>query len=573
MKRLLLLSCYCWVSSCFGATGAPPEYDLILRGGTLYDGTGSPPRRADIAIQGAYIRSIDVPPGATATRQIDVSGLAVAPGFINVLSWAAGALLVDGHSQSDIRQGVTLEVFGEGRSMGPLNADMRRNMLAAQGELKFPVPWQTLGEFLQHLQQQGVSTNIASFVGASTIREHVLGTVNRAPDPAELQQMQALVAAAMREGALGIGSALIYTPGLYAQTDELIALMQTAAAFGGTYISHLRSEGNRLLQAVDELIEIADASQAPAQIYHLKVSGRQNWHKFPALVARIKQARARGLQVSANMYSYTAGSTGLDAAMPPWVQQGGLNAWRQRLQDPQIRARVAREMVAQDADWENLLQAAGAEKTLLVGFRNPELRRFAGQTLAEVARQRQQTIQQTAMDLVIEDGSRVQVVYFLMSEENVRKTVALPWVSFGSDAASIPNHGLFAARSTHPRTYGNFARVLAKYVREEQILSLSQAIYKLTRLPATQLRLQRRGELRPGFFADVVVFDPAAIQDHATYDKPHQYSTGMVHVWVNGQQVLAQGEHTGRTPGRVVRGPGWSGHAQNQQAVPTQQAK
>ncbi|MEM9622186.1 MAG: D-aminoacylase [Pseudomonadota bacterium] len=556
-----------WLSLCCSILNAA-EIDLLLRGGTVYDGSGAPPRSADVAITGERIYGIGTFAATSAAKVVDISGLAVAPGFINVLSWATESLLVDGHSQSNIRQGVTLEVFGEGRSMGPLNASMREAMLDRQGELKFPIPWTTLDEYLTHLTHQGVATNVASFVGAATVRIHELGQDQRAPTSAELERMQTLVAQAMQDGALGVGSALIYSPGLYADKDELIALMQTASSYGGTYISHLRSEGNRLLEAVDELIEIAEASQAPAQIHHLKVSGRANWHKFDPVVARIEAARARGLAISANMYTYTAGSTGLDAAMPPWVQQGGFDAWRTRLRDPTIRARVRDEMADTEGHWENLLQAAGAENTLLVGFRNPQLRQYAGQTLADVARQRNQSAADTAIDLVVEDGSRVQVVYFLMSEDNVRKTVALPWVSFGSDAASISNHGIFVARSTHPRTYGNFARLLAKYVRSENVITLTEAIHRLTGLPARQLRLRERGQLQPGFYADLVVFAPDKVQDHATYAQPHQYSTGVKHVWVNGVRVLRNGEHTGNMPGQVVRGPGWRGHQPQAQTKP-----
>jgi len=542
-------------------------YDVVLHNGMVYDGSGASPLITDVGIRADRIVHIgDIAPGE-AELELDVSGLAVAPGFINMLSWATESLLYDGASQSDIRQGVTLEVFGEGSSMGPLTPQMRELMLARQGEVRFDIPWTSLGQYLQHLEDKGVAPNVASFVGATTVRVHELGFANRAPDSEELKRMQALVAQAMSEGALGVGSSLIYAPAFYAGTEELIALMQTAAEYGGRYISHIRSEGNRLLESIEELITIAEQSGAGAEIYHLKVSGRENWPKFPAAVALIENARKRGLDITANMYTYTAGSTGLDAAMPPWVQEGGYSAWVARLKQADIRAKVVEQMTSPSNDWENLMLAAGARQTLLVGFANPQLRHYTGKTLAEVAQLRQQSPAETAIDLVIEDGSRVQVVYFLMSEENVAKTLQLPWVSFGSDAASMAAEGAFLARSTHPRAYGNFARVLGKYVREEQRISMAQAVYKLTKLPADNLGLVARGQLQPGYFADIAVFNPAEVRDLATYDNPHQYSQGMVHVFVNGTQVLRNGTHTGALPGRVVRGPGWTGWSKKPQAL------
>jgi N-acyl-D-amino-acid deacylase len=526
------------------AHAAVPTFDLLIENGTVYDGSGEPPYQADVAIADDRITGIGEYEPSTAVQVIDASGLAVAPGFINMLSWATESLIADGRSQSDIRQGVTLEVFGEGRSMGPVNDALKAQMIARQGDFKFDIPWTTLGEYLAFLERRGISPNVASFVGATTVRMHELGAEDRAPTQAELHTMQELVREAMREGALGVGSSLIYAPAFYAGTDELVALMQAAAEHRGMYISHMRSEGNRLLESIDELIEIAERSGAPAEIYHLKMSGRHNWSKFEPAVQKIDAARARGVRITANMYTYPAGSTGLDAAMPPWVQEGGYSAWSQRLQDAGIREQVFDEMTTPTDDWENLLLAAGAEGTLLVGFRNHELRQYTGMTLAEVARARDTHPALAAMDLVIEDGSRVQVIYFLMSEENVARGVALPWVSFGSDARSMAAEGHFLNTSTHPRAYGNFARVLGRYVRE---------------LPATNLGLRQRGELKSGFYADVVVFDPARIRDHATFDNPHRYATGMVHVFVNGEQVLDDGEHTGALPGRVVRGRGWSG--------------
>ncbi|MCZ6709986.1 MAG: D-aminoacylase [Gammaproteobacteria bacterium] len=536
-----------------------PLYDIIIHNGTLYDGSGGEPVRADLAIVADRIDGIGDYSDATAQRVIDAQGLAVAPGFINMLSWATTSLIADGRSQGDIRQGVTLEVFGEGSSPGPLNERMRKDLEARQVDFYYDVEWTTLGEYLDYLVRRGVSTNVASFVGATTVRVHELGYVDRAPSAPELVRMQDLVRQAMREGALGVGSSLIYAPAFYADTAELVALSRAAGEFGGMYVSHMRSEGNRLLESIDELVTIAREGGVAAEIYHLKMSGQDNWGKFDAAVAKVEQARAEGLAITANMYTYTAGSTGLDAAMPPWVQEGGYQAWVARLGDAKIRARVAQEMITPSNEWENLGLAAGPEGMLLVGFRNKALRAYIGRTLADVAAERGTSAEVTAMDLVVEDGSRVQVVYFLMSEENVKKCVALPWVSFGSDARSMATEGLFLQQSTHPRAYGNFARVLGKYVREERALSLQQAIHKLTGLPAGNLKLRERGALRAGYFADVVLFDPEQIRDHATFDDPHRYATGMRYVLVNGDLVLDQGEHTGALPGRVVRGPGWSG--------------
>jgi N-acyl-D-amino-acid deacylase len=541
------------------AVAPDAAFDVLIRNGTVYDGGGAAPFVADVGIRGDRVVGIGGYAGAAAAVEIDATGLAVAPGFINMLSWATDSLVADGRSQGDIRQGVTLEVFGEGVSYGPLNEPAKQWMRARQGDIRFDIEWSTLGGYLEYLEQKGVSPNVASFVGATTIRAHELGFENRAPTPGELVNMQNLVREAMREGALGVGSSLIYAPAFYAGTDELIALNKAAAEFGGMYISHMRSEGNRLLESVDELIRIATEAGLPAEIYHLKMSGQENWHKYDAVVDKVNEARARGIAITANMYTYTAGSTGLDAAMPPRIQEGGYDAWAARLRDPEVRARVAEEMRTPTGDWENLMLAAGPAGMLLVGFRNPELRGYIGRTLAEVAEQRGTSPEETAMDLVVEDGSRVQVVYFLMSEDNVRKQIALPWMSFGSDAASMAAEGVFLQQSTHPRAYGNFARLLGRYVRDEQVLPLEQAIFKLSRLPATNLKLRERGALVPGYFADVVIFDPAAVQDHATYDDPHRYATGMVHVFVNGVAVLRDGEHTGALPGRVVRGPGWVG--------------
>lgn len=558
LKRIVSLA-WLFLLGCCTAGPPLPHYDFIIHNGTIYDGSGAAPVRADLAIVADRIAGIGDYSDARAQRTIDAEGLAVAPGFINMLSWATTSLIADGRSQSDIRQGVTLEVFGEGSSSGPWNEQMQEEARARQVDFYFDIEWTTLGEYLDYLVQRGVSPNVASFVGATTVRVYELGYEDRAPSAEELARMQELVRDAMREGALGVGSSLIYAPAFYADTAELIALNRAAGEFGGMYVSHMRSEGNRLLESIDELITIARIAGVPAEIYHLKMSGQDNWGKFEAAVDKVEQARSEGLAITANMYTYPAASTGLDAAMPPWVQEGGYKAWRTRLQDPQIRARVAREMMTPSDEWENFGLAAGAEGMLLVGFRNESLRGYIGRTLAEVAAERGTSAEVTAMDLVVEDGSRVQVVYFLMSEENVKKCVALPWVSFGSDARSMSAEGLFLEQGTHPRAYGNFARVLGKYVRDEQALSMRQAIYKLTGLPAGNLKLRDRGALRPGYYADVVLFDPEQIQDHATFDDPHRYATGMRYVLVNGELVLDEGEHTGALPGRVVRGPGWVG--------------
>jgi N-acyl-D-amino-acid deacylase len=534
------------------------DYDLVITGGTVYDGSGDPGYLADVAIRGdriAAIGEIDL----AGEQLLDASGLAVAPGFINMLSWADQSLIIDGRSQSDIRQGVTLEVFGEGRSGGPLSDTMKARLEANGAYGDIDIPWTTLGEYLEYLEQRGVSPNVASFVGATSLRVHEIGYDDRPPTDAELERMRDLVRRAMEEGALGLGSSLIYAPAFYAETDELVALAEVVGEYDGMYISHMRSEGNQLLEAIDELITVADQAGVAAEIYHLKMAGQQNWNKFDEVVAKVETARTDGLAISANIYTYTAGSTGLDAHMPPWVQEGGYEAWAERLQNPAIRQQVIREMSTPTDDWENLGLSAGPDGTLLVGFRNPALRRYQGMTLAEVAAEREQSAYEAAIDLVIEDGSRVQVVYFLMSEENVANGIALPWVSFASDAQSMAAEGEFLERSTHPRAYGNFARVLGKYTRDEAVLTLPDAIRKLTQLPASNLKLRQRGALIEGYFADVVVFDPATVQDHATYENPHQYATGMRHVLVNGTAVLSDGEHTGALPGRVVRGPGWSG--------------
>lgn len=535
-------------------------YDLVIRNGAVYDGSGSAPFVGDVAIRGDRIAAVG--PGLRGRQEIDARGLAVAPGFINMLSWATESLLVDGRSLSDLTQGVTLEVFGEGWSMGPLNERMKKDQIQDQGDLKYDVAWTTLGEYLDHLVRRGISCNVASFVGATTIRIHELGYEDRRPAPEELERMKALVRQAMEEGALGVGSSLIYAPAFYADTAELVALSKEAARYGGMYISHLRSEGNRFEEAVDEILRIAREAGIRAEIYHLKAAGKSNWPKLDRVIGKIEAARREGVRISADMYTYTAGHTGLDAAMPPWVQEGGHRKWVERLKDPGIRERVRREMSTPTGAWENLYLAAGTpENVLLVGFKNEKLKPLTGKTLAEVARMRGTSPEETAMDLVVEDDSRVDTVYFMMSEENVKKQIRLPWVSFGSDAASMAPEGAFLRSRLHPRAYGNFARLLGKYVRDEKVIPLEEAVRRLTSLPAENLRIRDRGALKPGYFADVAVFDPERIGDHATFENPHRLSEGVIHVLVNGVPVLRDGRHTGRKPGRVVRGPGWKGHA------------
>jgi len=542
------------------AVACSPTYDVVIRGGTVYDGSGGPPVVADVAVQGDSIVAVGDLRGARGRVTVDAHGLAVAPGFVNMLSWAVDDLLHDGRSQSDIRQGVTLEVFGEGASMGPLTDSMKAETVREQGDVKYDVTWTTLGEYLETLERRGVSPNVASFVGATTLRVHEIGYTDRPPTPQELERMRTLVRQAMEEGALGVGSSLIYAPAFYASTDELVALCEEAGRYGGMYISHIRSEGRDLLPAVEELITIARGAHVPAEIYHLKAAGRDNWGKLDSVIARVERAQADGLRITADMYTYTRSATGLDAAMPPWVQEGGSEAWRRRLQDPVIRARVAREMRSAGLGWENAYTQTGSpDSILLLGFRADSLKRYTGRSLGDVARERHRPPEETAMDLVVQNGGDVSVSYASMSEDNVRRKIALPWVSFGSDAGSLAPVDPWTRSGTHPRAYGNVARLLARYVRDQHVITLQEAVRRLASLPAANLGIRRRGSLRPGYYADIVVFDPDSVQDHATFEQPHQFATGMRDVFVNGVQVLRDGEHTGATPGRVVRGPGWTG--------------
>lgn len=552
----ILLGTVALLTSC--ATRTAEHYDVIIRRGTVYDGSGKKPFVGDIAINGDKIAAVGTLTSASANAEVDAHGMAVAPGFINMLSWAGKRLIYDGRSQSDLRQGVTLEVMSEGESMGPLNDAMKKEILDDQSDFKFPVEWTTLGEFMEWLEKRGVSCNIASFVGAATVRQHELNYENREPTPEELQRMEKMVEQAMQEGAVGVSSALIYSPGVFAQTDELIALAKVAAKYDGLYASHIRSEGNRLLEAVDEFITIAREAHIRAEVYHLKAAGQPNWKKLDAAIAKIEKARADGLKVSANMYTYTAAATGLDAMMPPWVQEGGFDKWVERMKDPATRQRLIKDISTPSRAWENFYLAAGSpDKILLVTFKSDKLKQYTGKTLAEVAKMRGTSPIEAAMDLIIEDNSRVETVYFLMSEEEVEKKLRLPWVSFGSDGGSFSAEGIFLKSSTHPRAYGNFARLLGKYVRDEKVIELREAIRRLTSQPAANLKIEGRGSLKSGYFADVVVFDPAKIQDHATFENPHQYATGVRDVFVNGAQVIKDGEHTGAKPGRFVRGPGY----------------
>jgi len=550
-----------------GCGTAPPQpaslerYDLLIRNGLVYDGSGAPPRRVDVAVRGDRVAAL-LPVGAKvgATQVLDAKGHAVAPGFINVLSWATESLIIDGRGLSDTKQGVTLEIFGEGWSMGPLNPAMKAEAARQQGDIKYPIEWTTLGDYLEYLQRRGITPNIASFVGATTVRIHELGEGDVQPSTPQLARMQDEVRRAMREGALGVGASLIYAPASYAKTDELHALAQAAAESGGGYVAHMRSEANGLEAALDETLGIARATGQHTEVYHLKAAGERNWPKMAQAIARIDAARREGVDIAANMYAYTAGATGLDASIPPWVQAGGREALNRRLRDPLMRRRVIEEMKKPDAGWENLrLQAGSAERVLFIGFKSEKLKPLIGKTLAEVAAMRGVPVEKAVLDLMLEDDSRVDTAYFLMSEANVELGLRQPWVSLGSDAESSVPEGVFLKSSTHPRAYGNFARFLGHYVRERQLMPLEEAIRRITRLPAQNWKLRDRGCLDPGCHADLVVFDPDTIIDRATFAQPMTFATGVSDVFVNGVQVLREGEHTGAKPGQVVRGPGWSG--------------
>jgi N-acyl-D-amino-acid deacylase len=539
------------------SSSGPADFDVIIKDGTVYDGTGAEPKQADVAIRGDRIAGIGDFKAAKAKTVIDAKGLALAPGFINMLSWSTESLIQDGRSQSEIRQGVTTEIMGEGESMGPVNDRVREHMIRKQSNIKYDINWNTLAEYLQYLEKRGVSCNVASFVGATTIREYVIGFEDKAPTHQQLDQMRELVRKEMEAGALGIGTSLIYPPAFYAKTDELIELCKVAAKYQGKYISHMRSEGNQLFEALDELLRIAREANIPAEIYHIKAAGQKNWSKEDELLARIERAQKEGMNVRANMYTYTAAGTGLDACLPPWTEDGGYPALFKRLREPATREKIKAEVKIDSDKWENLYLATGSpDKILLVGFKSDKLKPLTGKTLAEVAKTRRKDPIDTIMDLIAEDESRIDTIYFIMSEDNVKKELARPWISFGSDEASQAPELPFTRSNPHPRAYGNFARVLGKYVREEKVIPMKEAIRRLSGLPATNLGLDHRGFLKEGMFADVVVFDPETIADRATFEKPHQYAVGVKHVFVNGVQVLKDGEHTGAKPGRALWGPG-----------------
>jgi N-acyl-D-amino-acid deacylase len=534
----------------------PQSFDIIIKGGTVYDGTGGPPVRADVGIKADRIAAVGNLSRATAPMVVDAHGLAVVPGFINMLSHSESSLIADPRSLSEIKQGVTTQIFGE-LSMGPLNDQMKRRLRESQGDVKYDIEWTTLAEFLTYLEKRGISQNVASFIGAPTIREYVIGLEDKAPTPEQLDQMRELVRREMEAGALGVTTALIYPPAFFAKTEELIELCKVAAKYQGKYTTHMRSEGNQLIEAVQETIRISREAGLPAEIYHLKASGQANWPKMDQVIKMIEDAQRQGLKITANMYTYPAGGTGLDAAMPPWVFDGGREAAYKRLQDPATRQKIADAIRTPTNDWENLYLLAGSpDRILLASFKTEKLKPLTGKTLAEVARMRGKDPIETIMDLVLEDRSRIGTIYFLMSEDNIRKQIHQPWVSFGSDAASIAPEGVFLKSAAHPRAYGNFARLLGKYVRQEKVISLAEAVRRLTGLPAINLGLDHRGFLKAGMFADIVVFDPQTIADRATFENPHQLAVGVRHVFVNGVQVLRDGNHTGAKPGRALWGAG-----------------
>ena len=555
MKKIVACLLVLFIISCHSKK---QEYDTIIRNGLIYDGNGGEPYKADIGLKNDTIAFIGDLSKAAGVNETDAKGNAVAPGFINMLSWATESLIQDGRSQSDIRQGVTLEVMGEGWSMGPLNEALKKQQQESQTDISYKIDWNTLGEYLSFLEKKGISCNVASFVGATTLRLNVIGEDNRDPTPAEMDSMKLLVRQAMEEGAMGVGSSLIYPPAFFAKTPELVELCKEASKYGGSYISHMRSEGNKLLEAVEELITIAKEANIHSEIYHLKAAGKDNWTKMDSVIRRVERARVEGLNITADMYTYIAGGTGLTATMPPTLQDGGFGKLRERLQDPVVRQQTIKDMNSKTDQWENFFYAVGTpENILVVGFKQDSLKKYIGKSLAAVATLRGKSAEETAMDLIVQDSTRVECIYFLMDENNVKKQIAIPWLSFGSDEGSFEPAGVFLKSNPHPRAYGNFSRVLGKYVREEKIISLQEAIHKLSKLPATNLKIKNRGEIKRGNYADIVIFDPAKINDKATFEKPHQYAEGMIHVFVNGKQVLKDGEHTGATPGQFVKGPGY----------------
>ncbi|TMI64392.1 MAG: D-aminoacylase [Bacteroidetes bacterium] len=555
MKRIAWVAI---LSIAFSCTSTQKDYDTIIRNGVIYDGNGGEPFKADIGIKNDTIAFIGDLSKSSGKDEVDAKGNAVAPGFINMLSWATETLIEDGRSQSDIRQGVTLEVMGEGWSMGPLNEQLKKQQQESQGDIKFKIEWNTLGEYLDFLEKKGVSCNVASFIGATTVRMHVIGEDNRDPTPAEMDSMKLLVKQSMEEGAMGVGTSLIYPPAFFAKTNELVELCKVASSYGGSYISHMRSEGDKLHEAIEELITIAKEANIHAEVYHLKAAGKDNWGKMDSVIKRIERAQREGQDVTADMYTYIAGGTGLTATMPPTLQDGGFGKLRERLQDPAVRKQLKSEMNIKTDKWENFFYGVGTpENILVVGFKQDSLKKYTGKTLGQIAKMFGKSPEETAMDLIIKDSTRVECIYFLMNEDNVKKQIAIPWVSFGSDEGSYTNEGVFIKSNAHPRAYGNFARVIGKYCRDEKLISLQEAIRKLSNLPAKNLKIKKRGELKVGNYADVVIFDQAKVKDNATFEKPHVYAEGMVHVFVNGVQVLKEGEHTGAKPGRFVKGPGF----------------
>ena len=555
MKRAIF--CFSLLLAATSVSILAADFDVIIKNGAVYDGSGGEAQHVDLAIRGDRIAGVGDYKNARAKTVIDARGLAVAPGFINMLSWSTESLIQDGRSQSEIREGVTTEIMGEGESMGPLNEELKKRMLREQSDIKFDIKWNTLAEYLQYLEKRGISCNVASFIGAATIRENVIGFEDKVPTAEQLDQMRELVRKEMEAGALGIGTALIYPPAFYSKTDELIELCKVAAKYRGKYISHMRSEGNQLLEAFDELLRISREAGIPAEVYHIKAAGEKNWGKIDNLLSQIEAAQKEGLNVRANMYTYTAAGTGLDACLPPWTEEGGYPALFKRLRDPATREKIAAEVKIDSDKWENLYIGAGSpDNILLVAFKSEKLKPLTGKTLATVAKMRGKDPITTIMDLIAEDESRIGTIYLVMSEENVKKEIAKPWISFCSDEASQAPEGVFLKSNPHPRAYGSFVRVLGKYVRDEKVITLPEAIRRLSAFPATNLGLDHRGMLKEGMFADVVAFDPATIADHATFEKPHQYATGVKHVFVNGVQVIKDGEHTGAKPGRALWGPG-----------------
>lgn len=556
MKKILisLLFLTTFVFASFAQTN---EFDVIIKNGTIYDGSGGKPYKGDVGIKGDKVTKVGNLSKAKAKTTVDATGLAVAPGFINMLSWSTESLIADPRSMGELKQGITTQIMGEGESMGPWNDRLKKLVADSQGDFKYKIEWTTLTEYLQYLEKRGVSQNVASFIGATTIRQNVIGNEDKQPTPEQMEQMRELVRKEMEAGALGIGSSLIYAPAFYAKTEELIEMCKVAAKYKGKYISHMRSEGNQFVEAVEELLRISREAKIPAEIYHLKAAGKDNWAKMDKVLAMVGSARKKGMKITADMYNYPAGATGLDASIPPWALSGGYEELFKRLQNPEIRKKILDEMRTPSDKWENLRLSAGSpDRVLFSGFKNDKLKPLIGKTLGEVAKMRGTDVENTVLDLMFEDKSRVDTIYFLMDEENIKKQIKYPWVSFGSDAASQAPEGVFLKSNPHPRSYGNFARLLGKYVREEKVISLQEAIRRLTSLPATNLELDRRGYLKKGYFADVVIFDPKTIADKSTFEKPHQYSVGVRDVFVNGIQMLKNGEHTGSFSGRALWGPG-----------------